>query len=307
MKTNNDQIIYIRDNFNSGWKRKKNPFLILLDIFKKRKYGLYSHTGSKWIINPEYDSIIFKSMNGFNYFVLRKGLDIWEDGKYIFYNLDNGFIFSKPGNDWFNFNENGLATFEYNGKVGIVHISGKIILDADFDVIGNDMFWNGETNCIRVSLNDKFGFINIKREWLIEPNFDDIGYYFDRVHNTVAAKENDLWGIIDFKGNWVLQATFDDLRRPGLSNSGQFDTNGYAIITRNNKYGIVHRSGKVLYEPVYEKLYGFGDYFYDESKKEVIRKEPLNKHDDYNIFDSKGKVEAYLNGEKVVLTNREHN
>ena len=307
MKKNNDQIIYIRDNFDSGWKMKKNPFLTLLNLFRKRKYGLYSHIGDKWIINPEYDHIIFKSINGFNYFVLSKGFEINKDGKYIFYNLDNGFIFSKPGNHWFQFNENGLDKFEYNGKEGIVHISGKIILEAIFDVIGNDLTWGEDTNCMRVSLNNKFGFINIKGEWLIEPNFDDIGYYFDSVHNTVAAKKNDSWGIIDFKGNWVLQATFDDLRSPGIGLSGAFDDNGYAIITRNNKHGIVHRSGKVLYEPVYEKLYGFGDYFYDESKKEMIRKKPLNKHDDFNIFDSKGKVDAFLNGQKVVLTNLEHN
>lgn len=302
MKTEH-RIIYIRDNKNSGWKWEKKPFKSLMNLFLKRKFGLYSHTRSKWIVNPEYDHIIFKSMNGFNYFVLQMGVSLLEEAKYIFYNLDNGFVFTKPGTDWFNFNENGLSKFEYNGKYGIIHVSGKVIFDAKFDVIGNDLLWDGNTNCIRVSLNNKFGFTNLKGEWLIEPCLENVGYYFDDKHNTIAAKQNGYWGIIDSKGNWVLPAIYDDLRAPGLSMSGCFDNNNHAIVTRNNKDGIVDRSGQILFEPLYEKLYGFGDYYYNENKKHKIKKEPLYKKDDGNIFDTKGTLEAYHNGSKVILSN----
>jgi len=42
MKKNNDKIIYIKDNFDSGWKMRKNPLLALINLFRKRKYGLYN-------------------------------------------------------------------------------------------------------------------------------------------------------------------------------------------------------------------------------------------------------------------------
>jgi hypothetical protein len=300
-----DRIIFIRDNRNRGWERK--PFKSFVNFFRKQKFGLFSNNAEKWIINPEYDHIIFKSMNGFNYFVLMKGFDIYKEGKYIFYNLDNGFIFSKPGNHWYSFDKNGLDKFEYNGKEGLVHVSGKIILEAKFDIIGKGVWWGGDINCIRVSLNNLFGFINIKGEWLIEPSLEDVGNWFDETHKTVAAKKNGYWGIIDSKGNWVLPAMFDDLRAPGLANKGYFDPNNYAIVTRNNKNGVVHRSGQILFEPIYDKLDGFGDYYFDESEKKMIKKEPLIKKDEGNIFDSNGKIEAFLNGEKVILTNLESN
>ncbi len=171
----------------------------------------------------------------------------------------------------------------------------------------------------------KIGFINKEGEFIIEPKYSDASAFSkDGLAPVCIENENadDVkWGFVDTNGQEVVPLIYDDVTC--------FFDSGYAavgthitaentnkegeelfldMLTKNSIYGIINKSGNMVLEPKYAKIYYiFDEYFFCEleSGDQAIvdmKGNVLAQSDDNSYFylSSKhyGKVEIFKRGVK---------
>jgi len=137
--------------------------------------------------------------------------------------------------------QNGLATFSFDGKMGVIDSSGKVIVPASFDRLNRLFDAEGEFS-YRFYYNKKqMGILNKNYKVIIPVGtYDDIdiliGGYF-------KVKKDGKFSFIDTTGkrisNWFSDAGF---YRLGLAN-----------VKINGNWGYIDTSGKIKIKPIYAK------------------------------------------------------
>jgi hypothetical protein len=102
------------------------------------------------------------------------------------------------------------------------------------------------------------------------------------------------WGLIDFKGKTILPFVYDKV------NHDQWDKgkNGYAIVTKNGKQGIVNNAGKELVACIYKGFTdytAYADYGYRDRSATVLAMEGKDGYGLINITTGKVIVLAKYN------------
>lgn len=182
---------------------------------------------------------------------------------------------------------NGYATFQKNKKKGLIDTLGNIIIEPIFeklsDVIGDYVYVKEfneiDSYILNIKTNKKFEYkttnINQRIELSNVPEiftlYSDNATYKDAYglmsrdgkillkpeYSFLAAIDTDLFsvqdtldktGIFNTNGNWVIKPTYKEVG---------FFNNGMASFARDNKFGYIDQTGKVVIPPVYEQAIGF--------------------------------------------------
>jgi hypothetical protein len=114
----------------------------------------------------------------------------------------------------------------------------------DFKFKDGESFHNG---IAVVSADSLYGAINKSGEFVIAPQYEELSEIGDDVYMGV---KNDLSGYLTKKGKPLTQFIFDV--------AGDF-RNGYAVVSKDEKFGLINISGAYNIEPKYENLSFIGD------------------------------------------------
>ncbi len=171
----------------------------------------------------------------------------------------------------------GFAHVKFNGKWGVIDITGTEITPIKYDSI--DKFNDG---LARVELNEKWGIIDSTGKEITPIKYDSI----DEFKNGFArVKRNKKWEIIDTTGKTITPIKYDVI--------GTIFENGFARVKLNGKWGIIDIKGKDISSIKYDSMGKYsknGDYisvelngkwgFIDKTGKEVS----LIKYDSVGNF-----------------------
>lgn len=172
------------------------------------------------------------------------------DNTYRIYNKCTG-KYTTPKVDWVDgeHSHDSLTIYSMDEKKGYINfLTGEIVVDA---------VENGYKECrdfseglAAVLKDDSIGFINTQGEvvipfkfpkherWDVDNRFSD-GY-------CILVGENDLLGLIDTTGSWVLEPVYDYIYEK--------EENGYRIVTKDGKHGLLDSLLNVVYPTEYRDI-----------------------------------------------------
>ena len=160
----------------------------------------------------------------------------------------------------FNYDEadafkNGMAVIAKDEKYGIINRAGEELVPTIYDEIGDV-----RNQYIAVELDDKFGFIDRLGNLKVGLDFAAVG---DFQNGIAYVKKDDKFGIIDTnlyylvkpKYNWVdlaendfyglINAKGDSILAPIYNHISEFK-NGRALIVKDDLYGYINKTGKLV-------------------------------------------------------------
>ncbi len=283
--------------------------------YKDDKWGYIDMSG-KWVIEPTYDKV--KEFNSGYALVLKD--DQWN------YISPTGTVLSTPVQEkYYDFDENGVAFYRVEKKLGLMGTDGKVFLEPTYDAI--KPFVNGYA---RVKNGDMWGMISKTGSVFIPIEYTELSDYsskaiwarkgesfgiidngtFKSVANAdkiwdftndsdlTYARSNKKIGFINTKGEWAVPPTFDKARA---------FNNGLAPVSKGKEWGYINEKGEQVIPfsfrdaetfsddklaPVKEKkLWGF----IDTSGKMVIPAEYEITAGGFSIF-SKNNLKGFKDG-----------
>ena len=152
-----------------------------------------------------------------------------------------------------------LAVYAIPNKRGYININtGEVIIDAERN--NYRKAWIFSEGVAAVVKDGKIGFINAKNEMVIPFRFDyadqcriaDFSYLFLNGYCMMTNKEG-LVGLIDVTGQWVVEPVFDEIGTPL--------ENGYRILVKDEKYGVINAQCNTLYPTEYDYIDILSDGF----------------------------------------------
>lgn len=115
----------------------------------------------------------------------------------------------------------------------------------------------------------------------------------DMLYPAYAMQDNSMkWGYINKEGEFIINNEFDW--------AGDFKDNNLAIIYKNEKVGLIDKTGKIVLEPKYDMIDGFYEGFataVDDDKYFIINDKGEK------VFESDGYVNAFSDGLAVTYKN----
>ena len=152
-----------------------------------------------------------------------------------------------------------LAVYALPGKRGYINVNtGRIVIDAESCNYCKAWVFS---ECLAAVMKDgKIGFINANNEVVIPFLFNyseecrmyDFNYLF---HNGYCAMTDAVGklGLIDRSGEWIVKPEYDEIWTP--------DKNGYRIIIKDGKYGLLDSVCAVVYPAEYLDISTVSDGF----------------------------------------------
>jgi hypothetical protein len=154
--------------------------------------------------------------------------------------------------------QDNLCAIRKKGKAGLIDTAGNILLDfkyakiafaTDYQLNLWDLFPIAENYAVAVA-NDKV-FVVTKAGKLLDQNHSRHLIYF--VENiSIVCDSTDHCGFINEKGELIIPFSY---------NYYEYSTfiDGYAVVKKNNKFGIIDKKGKVIIPANYDDLSNFND------------------------------------------------
>lgn len=267
------------------------------------KFGVAKN--GETVIKPQYDEIIipnqhravFMCLNGMN----KKIVDA--SNKEIFEKFENVNLIEIHDSIY----EKNILTYEKDGKIGLLGITGKTITDAKYEEIFSSGYKDAE---VLVKENGKYGILDEKGNVKIQIKYDSIRsdeYYTEEngykksgyiVQQTTA--QGYRYGYYDSDGMQVLKEEYNQINRLTqiqsndiyliaakngqfgvfINNSKIINTQyqqieynsdlGIFIVERTGKFGAINLTGAEILKPEYSEIQINGIYIYtvnDEEKK----------------------------------------
>jgi hypothetical protein len=260
----NGVIPYEYDYIDTVWDNEGRYYVVI----KNEKKGLVDSKG-KEIIPCEYDQLDGYT-NNFKLvlFIGKKG----EKKEYIFFNNNKSIIYDNAENF-----KSDFIVVRKNGKLGVVHNSGKEILKCEYDEIGekyngNELGNFGIYKLTKIKKKGKWGYVDKKGELKLNFQYDNAGnfrgkyakvgkpgdwrfidnkgrevYKFryedmgDFVNGRICAKKDGKWGVIDEKGKVIVPFSYHGVGSRSYSISGKLFS-----VMENGKWGLIDRNGKII-------------------------------------------------------------
>lgn len=161
-------------------------------------------------------------------------------------------VVEMPDND-------SLAVYALPNRRGYLSVNtGRIIIDAESN--NYRKAWVFSEGLAAVMKDGKIGFINARNEVVIPFQFDfptdeecvrECGYLFHDGYCAMTNADGD-WGLIDKSGRWVVAPAYEEIWTPD---------NGYRVIIKDGKYGVLDSACSVLYPAEYQHLCVVSDGF----------------------------------------------
>jgi hypothetical protein len=219
-----------------------------------KKVGFINRKG-EWVVKPTFDKV--KNFNS--------GIAVVLKSKRWFYiNTKGEEVLTNVITDKIYDFKNGVAFIKQGDLIGLIDVSGKIIVKPKFLKIKK--FQNGYAKVLE---NGKWGLIDLKGQYFVRPIYDAISnvyggnitakigethgliiagefkaiegaekiWDFSRNKNNTYAKKNDKVGFINSKGDWIIEPVYDKVR--GFKN-------GLAPVCKAKKWGYINEEGEVV-------------------------------------------------------------
>ena len=234
-KTIQQYIFYVRNYKNARYSDEAWQEIYKLSIkdFSQKSFDKFKEEFPDYPFPQEVESD-FRLQN----FLF---LPVEVNGKWGYIN-ELGDEMIKPKFDEATLFSDGLAAVSENEKYGYVNKAGKIVIDFQF----NDAEPFHNSSAI-VKSDSLYGLINKKGDFLIQPEFQELSEVGEDIY---MAEKNDNAGYLHHNGDTLTGFIFDF--------AGDFK-NGYAIVNRNEKYGLLNTSGHFNIEPKFAELVFIGN------------------------------------------------
>lgn len=263
--------------------------------FENSKWGVINSEG-KTVISPSYDEMIIIPNKEKAVFIVTYDVDyanntyktkaINDKNEQLFQGYEQVETIQnhdKQNNIWY---EKSCLRVQKNGKYGLIDLSGKVLLDCNYDsiepIIGTEnslltikdnkkgivsttgsiiieneyseittLTSEYENGYIVQNNEGKFGVIGTNKKVLLPIEYNDIKHvYSDGIY---IAKPNEKWQIINASENTTVDMNYDD--------AISIDSNNI-IVKSSDKYGIISTNGDIKIEPQYENLqYIYQNYY----------------------------------------------
>ena len=139
--------------------------------------------------------------------------------------------------------DNGVAKVRMNNLVGLIDQTGTETVVPIYSLIGE--FRSG---LALVQFQGKFGYINAKGEEIVPTVYTEIQAFKEGM---ARFKRDTVSGYLNLQGVEVIKSA-------AFGNLQDFE-NGLAIVLKDDKYGCVDKTGKVVMPFVYDELRGFSE------------------------------------------------
>ena len=153
--------------------------------------------------------------------------------------------------------ENGIGVIFSGQKFGFVDSNGKISHEAEFEYDHHRSFGSFEGNFIRLKKNGKCGLMNRHLKWVIPPVFDYLEFFSS---NKIYADSGNVVGYLDTTGKVLF---------PFLYNSVYEDSNGFYVVSKKGKCGVIKAGGKVIIPFKYDQVSYAGEGIYCVTKDSI--------------------------------------
>ncbi|MBK9283127.1 MAG: WG repeat-containing protein [Sphingobacteriaceae bacterium] len=209
---------------NSILKELELNKIILIPYFDSEFYGFITENGNKKI------HCMYESAQAFS-----EGLSVVSKNDSTFFiNKENEIAFNEIYEEAFSFH-NGLAPVKQNKQWHLINRQG--IKLHSFEEI-----YELSDGIYVFKSNEKYGAIDQYGKIILEPQFNKLGYFKNGfAYYSVGSK----YGFVSKEGS-VYKADFSWI--------SDFDDNKQAIIKKDNLYGIIHASGKIILEPQFDQI-----------------------------------------------------
>lgn len=292
---------------------------------ENNKWGVINSEG-KTVIIPQYDEMIvipnkekpvFIVMYGVNYTdntYKTKAVD--ENNKQLFSEYEQVEVIQnhdKQNNIWY---EKGCLRVKRNSKYGLIDLSGKVLLDCNYDniepIVGIDnslittkdgkkglvsatgsviieneyenitaLTNKYENGYIVENSEGKFGVVGTSKKVVLPVQYEEIKHVY--AEDTYVAKEDGTWKIINIKENTSTNMEYDDVE--------EIDST-YMTVKKSDKYGIALTSGEEKIEPQYDSLKNIYQNYY------IAKKDNL-----YGVIDTENTVKIEFTYKSLVYVN----
>jgi hypothetical protein len=259
-------------------------------------------------------------------FTDNKGKSIIPFGKYVFLNPmdEKGMIFAQKGNKYgyidinqkviipFEYDElslfsNDLASAKKNGKFGFINRKGLVVIPFQFEEESSFR----DNSLALVKKNNRYGFINKSGKVIIPIIYQEVKETTS--DSLVVVSKNGKWAFFSNKGKQKSNFIYDEIifskigliyvkkdRQIGYLDFNlkeiipfgkytygeNFNQNKLAIVSKNNRFGVINEFGKEVIKIEYDTLEHPGKD-YTESNTFAAR-----KNNYFILFDEKGKKVA---------------
>ncbi|MBR3249912.1 MAG: WG repeat-containing protein [Clostridia bacterium] len=251
---------------------------------ENEKYGVIDSAG-KTIINTEYDKIEIPnpSKDIFICYNNEKSIAMNSNKQQLFaeYNSVRAIELKNVASNIPY--EKSILQSEKNGKYGIIDMTGKKLLETEYDSIQGFPNIEGQ---LQIEKNGKVGAANIKGTILVKPEYNTIigdSYYSEengyKKSGYIVGEKNEngyKYGYVDYKGKLKIKLEYNDISRvTELSNNGDV----YLIAAKNGQYGIIKNQKDILNNE-------YQDIDYDQTTNIFI----LQKNKNFGVADLSGKI-----------------
>lgn len=144
--------------------------------------------------------------------------------------------------------ENSIITVK-DGKLGLVDTVGNVIINNEYKQIS--ALENYSDGYIVTNFDNKCGVINYSKQLVVECKYDSIKNKTSNGNYIVKIDGN--YKVLNSEGQALLDSKYEDIKDINES---------YAIVKNNKKYGVVNLTGEGLIEATYQDIsFAFSNYF----------------------------------------------
>ena len=221
--------------------------------YQNNKWGVIDLNGDN-VIDPSYAEMIIVPNSKNDVFLCTYDVDydnntyktkaLNSENKEIFTEYDHVEAISNKDTDnnlWY---ENDVVRVEKNGLYGLIDLSGKELLQCEYDKIEA---LEGVQNTFKITKDGKVGIADNKGNVLITPSYAEItSLDKDKSQGFIVKNSDGKYGIVDTANKQVLETKYDAVEK--------IYRNDYYVVTENGKQEVVKKAGDKVLSGNYDKI-----------------------------------------------------
>lgn len=221
--------------------------------YQNNKWGVIDSNGDN-VIDPSYAEMIIVPNSKNDVFLCTYDVDydnntyktkaLNSENKEIFTEYDHVEAISNKDTDnnlWY---ENDVVRVEKNGLYGLIDLSGKELLQCEYDKIEA---LEGVQNTFKITKDGKVGIADNKGNVLITPLYAEItSLDKDKSQGFIVKSSDGKYGIVDTANKQVLETKYDTVEK--------IYRNDYYVVTENGKQEVVKKAGDKVLSGNYDKI-----------------------------------------------------
>ena len=210
------------------------------------------------------------------------------------------------------FSDNGIVPAKKQGKSGGLDRKGNIVIPFMYDELG--YFY--KSNLAVVKKDGKYGFIDGTGKIVIPIKFENANQTMS--DNVVIASQNKKWAFFTNQGKQLTDFIYDEVKRDYINNDKEdsyfkggvaivlknnkphfldknlseikttelydnaesFTDNGFSIVEKNEKFGVISNDGKIVLHSIYSSIEHPQQY---SNKLEIFA---VKKNNTFQIFNA---------------------